>query len=114
MHSQHCCSSGLISILVIPPRLPVRLSLAYSLTNRACDPDTAPVEIAVVAELRAARRQQVEQAPSGGGWLAADADQWRAAAARTTKRSHAVSGIVGAKFFRGLDRHAHGLQQCHH
>ena len=57
LQSQHCRCRGLISVPVVPPRLPVRPSLAHSLTNRAGDPDTAPVEIAVVAELCAARRQ---------------------------------------------------------
>src|ERR1700733_5149737 len=93
MHSQHCRSRGLISTPVVPPRLPAEASLAYPLTNRACDPDTAPVEIAVVAELRAAPRQQVDQAPSGGGRVAADADQW---------------GPPAAEFVRGGGDH-HGI-----
>ena len=91
--SQHCRCRGLISVPVVPPRLPMRPSLAHSLTNRVGDPDTAPVEIAVVAELCAARRQKVKQLPSGGRWLTADADQWRAAAAKLVRGSRDHHGI---------------------
>src|SRR6476659_3073863 len=91
--SQHCRCRGLISVPVVPPRLPVRLSLVHSLTNRAGNPDPAPVEIAVVTELCAARRQEAKQLPSGGGWLAADADQRRAAAAKLVRGSRDHHGI---------------------
>ena len=40
--------------------------------DRGGDPDAAPVEVAVVAELCTSRRKQVKQPPPGGGRLAAD------------------------------------------
>ena len=94
MRSRRRYRRGLISVPVVPPRLPVRLSQAYSPANRAGDPDAAPVEIAVVAELRAARRQQVKQPPYGGGWLAADADQRRAATAELVRGGRDHHGIL--------------------
>ena len=93
MPSRRRCRRGFISVPVVPPRLPARLSQAYSPANRTGDPDTAPVEIAVVAELRAARRQQVKQPPHGGGRLAADADQRRAATAELSAAAAITTGF---------------------
>ena len=61
---------GLVGLVVVSPRPPV-----HPLPHRAGNPDAAPVEVAVVTELRAAGREQFQQPPPGSGGLAADADQ---------------------------------------
>jgi hypothetical protein len=43
-------------------------------THRTSDPDAAPVEVTVVAEHRAADREQFQQPPPGSGGLATDAN----------------------------------------
>jgi PAS domain S-box-containing protein len=94
LRHRHRCRHGLVSVPVVPPRLPARLPPVHLLANRASDPDTAPVEIAVVTEFRATRRQQVEQPPSGGGRLATDADQRRAAAPEFVRGGRDHHGIL--------------------
>src|SRR5581483_5861832 len=61
---------GFVGQVVIAPRLP-----AHPVTHRAGDPDTAPVEVAVVSELRTAGCEQFQQPPPGGRRLAANAYQ---------------------------------------
>src|SRR5437764_14783956 len=56
--------------MVVSPWPPARL-----VQHSACNPDAAPVEVAVIIELRAPGCEQLKQPPACGRGLAADADQ---------------------------------------